>query len=105
MFALLLGSVPTTGKPRFCNLSTSLSTISQLSPFRFSHYVIVGDANRGIFLIFSILFSATLQRFLSHRYFVFLGNISFPLYLIHGTFIRIPLQWAVIWMLPRLGAP
>ena len=57
----------------------------------------------GIFLIFSILFSPGLRKFLSRRYFVFLGSISFPLYLIHGTFIRLPLQWAIVKLLPLLA--
>ena len=71
--------------------------------------IIVGDVDRtigafaGILLIISILFSPLLQRYLSNRYFLFLGSISFPLYLLHGTFIRIPLQWAIIWVLPRIA--
>ena len=35
---------------------------------------------------------------------MFLGSISFPLYLIHGIFIRLPLQWALIHILPRLAS-
>ena len=35
---------------------------------------------------------------------MFLGSISFPLFLLHGIFIRLPLQWAVIHILPRLAS-
>ena len=71
--------------------------------------LIVGEPSRvigalaGILLIFSVLFSTPLRHFLSRSCFVLLGSISFPLYLLHGTFIRIPLQWAVIWLLPRIA--
>ena len=56
----------------------------------------------GIFLITAILFSPSIRRFLSNRTFVFLGSISFPLYLLHGTFIRLPLAWAFFGVLPYL---
>jgi hypothetical protein len=67
----------------------------------------VGETDRtigafaGIFLIFSILFSASLRRFLSLPPFVWLGSISFPLYLLHGTFIRLPLAYILFKFLPR----
>jgi hypothetical protein len=34
--------------------------------------------------------------------FVFLGSVSFPVYLLHGTFIRIFLTWALFQFLPAL---
>ena len=58
----------------------------------------------AIFLIISILNSPALRYFLSRRPFVFLGSISFPLYLLHGTFIRTFLQWAVVLVLPHLSS-
>lgn len=48
----------------------------------------------SILLITSILFNPSLQHVLSHRFLVFLGSISFPLYLLHGTFMRTVLTWA-----------
>jgi hypothetical protein len=50
----------------------------------------------------AILFSPGLRRFLSHPMFVFLGSVSFPVYLLHGTFIRIFLTWALFRFLPAL---
>ena len=50
----------------------------------------------------SIHFSPGLRRFLSNRVFVFLGGVSFPVYLLHGTFIRIFLTWAFFRFLPAL---
>lgn len=44
------------------------------------------------------------QHFLTQPVFVFLGTISIPLSLLHGIFIRLPLQWAVIHVLPRLAS-
>jgi hypothetical protein len=54
----------------------------------------------GIGLILSILYSPFLRRFLSQPAFVFLGSISFPLYLLHGTFIRLLLAWLLLKFLP-----
>jgi len=53
-------------------------------------------------MIFSIMFSAPLKKFFSRPLFVWLGSISFPLYLLHGTFIRGPLAYIVLKLLPRL---
>jgi hypothetical protein len=58
----------------------------------------------GIAIILATLYSAPIQRFLAQPVFMFLGSMSFPLYLIHGIFIRLPLQWAVIHILPRLAS-
>lgn len=44
-------------------------------------------------LTFTIVMSPHLRRFLSHRWFLFLGKISFPLYLLHGSFMRSILSW------------
>ena len=52
-------------------------------------------------MILSILYSSKLRRFFSFRPFLFLGNLSFALYLLHGTFIRLVLQWTVLQFLPR----
>lgn len=56
----------------------------------------------AIFLVLSILCSPSLQRFFAQAPFIFFGNLSFAMYLLHGTFIRLPLQWAIIHILPAL---
>lgn len=43
----------------------------------------------------SVIFSPHLRRILSHRYLLWLGKISFPLYLLHGTFMRSLLAWVL----------
>jgi len=55
----------------------------------------------GIMLILAILYSPQLRKFLSIPLFVHLGGLSFPLYLLHGTFIRIPLTWAILRFLTQ----
>jgi hypothetical protein len=88
---------------------TSSMNISPLNgvPPSFRRTNATGETDRtiaafaGIFLIFSILFSPILRRFLSQPIFVFLGSISFPLYLLHGTFIRLPLAYILFQILPR----
>ena len=44
-------------------------------------------------LIFTAVLSPHLRRILSHRYFLWLGKISFPLYLLHGSIMRTVLSW------------
>jgi hypothetical protein len=46
-------------------------------------------------LIFSILFSPLLRQSLSHRYLVFLGGISFSMYLLHAILMRTILAWVI----------
>ena len=50
----------------------------------------------GQCLSFAIVLSPSLQRMLSHRFLVWLGNISFPLYLLQGSLIRSLLAW-LLW--------
>ena len=60
----------------------------------------------GILLILSIIFNPSLQEILSKPIFIFLGSISFPMYLLHGTFIRTILVWAFYGFLngrPEVG--
>lgn len=52
----------------------------------------------GIFSLFATFDSQSIRKFLSYKYFVLLGGI-FPYYPLHGTFIRIPLQWCLIRLL------
>src|SRR5579871_5822151 len=54
----------------------------------------------SILLVTSILFSPTTRKVLSHRFFVFLGSISFPMYLVHGTLIKTVLCWVFYELLP-----
>jgi hypothetical protein len=54
----------------------------------------------GSFLILAILLSPHLRHMLSHRYLVFLGGISYGLYLLHATLMR-SLLATVIFSLPR----
>jgi len=56
----------------------------------------------GILLLVAVLYSQPMRNFFSYKHFVFLGGISFPLYLLHGTFIRIPLQLWLLRILPRI---
>ena len=49
----------------------------------------------------SVLLSPTLQKFLSHPSLIWLGSLSFPLYLIHGPLIRSVLSWMLFgWRRP-----
>lgn len=52
-------------------------------------------------LIFSILFSTTLRYLLSNRHLVFLGSISFSMYLLHATLMRTILAWVMFGVLPQ----
>jgi peptidoglycan/LPS O-acetylase OafA/YrhL len=47
----------------------------------------------GFFIIFGIILSSTLQRWLSHPWLQWLGHLSFPIYLLHGPLIRSVLDW------------
>ena len=44
-------------------------------------------------LTFSIVMSPHLRRALSQRWLLWLGKVSFPLYLLHGSFMRSILAW------------
>jgi hypothetical protein len=69
--------------------------------------LIIGETDRtigafgAIMLLLAIMYSPFLKKFLSQRIFVYLGGISFPLYLLHGTWIRIFLTWALYRFLPQ----
>jgi hypothetical protein len=54
----------------------------------------------SVLLVISILFSPTLRRLLSHPHLVFLGTISFPMYLLHGTLLRTVLVWLLYSVIP-----
>lgn len=43
----------------------------------------------------AVIFSPHLRRILSHRTLLWLGKVSFPLYLLHGTFMRSLLAWVL----------
>ena len=47
-------------------------------------------------LVLTIICSPHLRRALSHRWLLWLGKISFPLYLLHGTYIRTVLAWLLL---------
>src|ERR1700724_77178 len=67
----------------------------------------IGETDRtigaigGIFMILSILYSSLLRSLFSRRIPVFLGSISYSLYLLHGNFIRLPLTWVLFKFLAR----
>lgn len=44
-------------------------------------------------LVITTICSPQLRRALSHKWLLWLGKISFPLYLLHGPFIRTVLAW------------
>ena len=46
-------------------------------------------------LVLTAVLSPHLRRLLSQRYFLWLGKISFPLYLLHGSIMRTVLAWAL----------
>lgn len=52
-------------------------------------------------MLLSVLYSPLLRSLFSHRIPVFLGSISYGMYLLHGTFIRLPLAWILFKFLPR----
>jgi hypothetical protein len=54
----------------------------------------------GSLLILSLLLSPQLRHLLSHRYLVFLGGISYALYLLHATLMRSALGY-IIYTIPR----
>lgn len=45
------------------------------------------------FITLGVFLSPTLQRLLSHRYLLFLGRMSFAVYLLHGTLLKTTLVW------------
>jgi len=111
---LLLGSVPPEN-PEYATWSRVIFNFFEkyIAPgegisTRRTQLIVIDDTDRtiasfgAIFLVFSILCSPSFQRFLAQAPFVFYGNISFAMYLLHGMFIRIPLQWTVIHILPTL---
>lgn len=51
------------------------------------------DLTGVLLLISAIILSSTLQRVLSHPAFLWLGAISFPVYLLHGPILRSFLNW------------
>ena len=48
-------------------------------------------------------FSYSLRRFFSHKWFVFLGSVSFPMYLIHSFMMRSVLVWIIYGLIPDSG--
>jgi hypothetical protein len=52
-------------------------------------------------MLLSVLYSPLLRSLFSRRIPVFLGSISYGMYLLHGTFIRLPLVWILFKFLPR----
>jgi hypothetical protein len=52
-------------------------------------------------LILSIQFSPIIRQMLSHRHLLFLGSISFPMYLLHSPLMRSILTWVKFGLLPH----
>ena len=46
-----------------------------------------------IMLVFGVLISPHARRLLSRRPLIWLGKVSFPIYLLHGTFMRSVMAW------------
>jgi len=51
-------------------------------------------------LTLSILFSPTLRLGLSYHHLLFLGSVSFSMYLLHATMMRTLLAWVLYGLLP-----
>ena len=49
----------------------------------------------SILLVFSLSLSPLLRRLLSQKPLLFLGRISFPIYLLHGTMLRTIFAWVL----------
>lgn len=62
------------------NTSSSYSTIISVLGWRSYQ---VGNFISGIFIVYSIIFNHTLNSFFSKKIFVFMGKVSFSVYLIH----------------------
>lgn len=66
-----------------------------------------GDLSRtwgslgGSLLILSVLISPHLRRLLAARPLTWLGKVSFPIYLLHGMFIRTVLAWLAFQSEPK----
>lgn len=56
-----------------------------------------------IIFVFAVQFSVTLRNALSVPFAVFLGSISFPLYLIHSFLMRSVLVWVIYGVIPESG--
>lgn len=80
-----------------------------LQGFAYSHFPanVMNDVARtygsigAILLIFSIVISPHQRNLLSHRVLIWLGKISFPIYLLHGTFMRSVFAWILFTSEPR----
>ena len=89
------------------NSSRSILQPKEVCPYP-PTLLILGDTSRtiaafaGVGIILSIMFSPGLKRFFSNPNLVYVGSISFPLYLLHGNFIRLPLAWSFFRLLPAL---
>lgn len=55
--------------------------------------VVLWDHTGILLLITAVVLSSTLQHILSHPVLLWLGNMSFPIYLLHGPLLRSFLNW------------
>lgn len=92
-----------------CAWSSQLATIAEIIfpkdavPSRY--YASLGAQ----MVCFGVMFSPSMRRMLSHRALLWLGSISFPLYLVHGPLMRSVLVYLVYFPMsigfkPALGA-
>ncbi|MCJ1444029.1 MAG: hypothetical protein MMC23_004529 [Stictis urceolatum] len=71
------------------------------------HPALQGDLARsygsigGILLVFSIIISPHARRLLSRKPLLWLGKLSFPIYLLHGTFLRTVFAWILFQSTPK----
>lgn len=55
----------------------------------------------GLLLVFAIIISPHLRSLLSRKPLTWLGKLSFPIYLLHGTFLRSVFAWILFTSEPR----
>lgn len=96
-------------KPKWAGWSRILNQIG-LTVFPHGSELWTAWASTGsIFLLTGSILSESLQRFLSHPVFLYLGTHSFPIYLIHGPLLRSFLNWmlyifvAPVWYQETVG--
>jgi peptidoglycan/LPS O-acetylase OafA/YrhL len=84
--------------PSYCNYSIRQITADEIGEYEWA-YTLIGT----VVFIFAIQFSSFLRQLLSSRIAVFLGSISFPMYLLHSFLMRSVLVWVIYGVIPDSG--